>query len=552
MQFVMKHFPFLFLILFLISCRDKVNTNQDVKYKEFTDKATFYRDSIINLDSAYFYFNKNKSITSDSQSDRKVYLLGEMAKIQRMKGDYIGSEATATEAFQYFNGVKDSAYIFSVYSSLGTSYQSLFDYENAIKYYDLCLNGKISKSERNTILNNKAVIYLIKEDYGKAVEILEPLIDLKKSDYEEIDYARIVDNLGYAYFKNNEKEKGYRLLNEALIIRDSLKNDTQLISSFVHLSEFYEDDNLILAKEFAEKALKSAEKTDSPNDKMESLKHLIDLSQPRESKKNFNEYIKINDSMNIINQMSKNQFAKMRYDNNLEIEKNEKLKLEKNLISLIFLGFGIISLLIFFLIRSKNKREKLKIAYTTETRISKRLHDELANDVFNTITFIDTQDLQNPNNKEVILQDLDAIYDKTRNISKQTSEIITGKTFDESLNQLFMSYTSEQVNIMVQGLTSIDWGNVKENKQIEVYRVLNELLVNMKKHSGASLVVIRFESALNNIQIKYSDNGKGFEKEKVFKNGLLNVENRILSIKGKITFDSETNKGVKVNIEFPK
>jgi signal transduction histidine kinase len=77
-------------------------------------------------------------------------------------------------------------------------------------------------------------------------------------------------------------------------------------------------------------------------------------------------------------------------------------------------------------------------------------------------------------------------------------------------------------------------------------------MVNMKKHSEASVVSIKFNSNSNSLFIDYSDIGKGCEKSKIIKNGLQNMENRILALKGTITFDTEPNKGFKVKITMPK
>jgi signal transduction histidine kinase len=77
-------------------------------------------------------------------------------------------------------------------------------------------------------------------------------------------------------------------------------------------------------------------------------------------------------------------------------------------------------------------------------------------------------------------------------------------------------------------------------------------MVNMKKHSQCNYVFIGFEVLEKYIQISYADNGIGFNKTIKHKNGLQNVENRIIAIKGTFTFDSELNKGVKAKIVFPK
>lgn len=178
----------------------------------------------------------------------------------------------------------------------------------------------------------------------------------------------------------------------------------------------------------------------------------------------------------------------------------------------------------------------------TETRISKKVHDEVANDVYHIMTKLQSSAMVN----EEVLDDLEDIYVKTRDISKENSALNVKENFGELLNDLLVSYNGEKVNVVTRNLSKIDWNAISELKKTSVYRVLQELMTNMKKHSEASLVALTFEKVKKKIVIKYSDNGVGC---KVVKNsGLLNVENRIVSLNGTITFESKLNKGFKVKI----
>ena len=116
---------------------------------------------------------------------------------------------------------------------------------------------------------------------------------------------------------------------------------------------------------------------------------------------------------------------------------------------------------------------------------------------------------------------------------------------------MIAGFNTPNINLIINGLDSINWPDVEKNIKITTYRVLQELLVNMKKHSNATLVGINFKALDKSIIITYTDNGKGIDLNNItFKNGLHNVENRILAIKGKIDIDSAPDKGFKVFIKF--
>ncbi|MGZ5189328.1 MAG: sensor histidine kinase, partial [Kaistella sp.] len=96
------------------------------------------------------------------------------------------------------------------------------------------------------------------------------------------------------------------------------------------------------------------------------------------------------------------------------------------------------------------------------------------------------------------------------------------------------------------------WESLSEYAKSEITVVLQELLVNMKKHSSAHTVSLRFEKNEDFISIFYFDDGVGLPKTHFkLNNGLQNTVNRISSCNGIITFDTETEKGTKINIQLP-
>ena len=148
--------------------------------------------------------------------------------------------------------------------------------------------------------------------------------------------------------------------------------------------------------------------------------------------------------------------------------------------------------------------------------------------------------------QEDVLDDLEEIYTRTRDISKQNSAIDLTENFSETLNDLLLTYKNEVITVITKNGTTIDWGLVSDVKKTTVYRVLQELMTNMKKHSNATIVVVAFQRKNNKITIDYSDNGDGCSLKKG--NGLQNTENRIKTIGGTITFDSQVNNGFKSTI----
>jgi len=59
---------------------------------------------------------------------------------------------------------------------------------------------------------------------------------------------------------------------------------------------------------------------------------------------------------------------------------------------------------------------------------------------------------------------------------------------------MLSEYQNQSLNVLIKDIDSIDWIKIDENKKLVTYRVLQELMVNMKKHSEATLAVIDFFS----------------------------------------------------------
>jgi signal transduction histidine kinase len=93
------------------------------------------------------------------------------------------------------------------------------------------------------------------------------------------------------------------------------------------------------------------------------------------------------------------------------------------------------------------------------------------------------------------------------------------------------------------------------NVEVVLYRVICELINNTIKHAQARKIDIDVTKDGDFLNIRYADNGKGFDVSKVIEQpassgmGFSNIYSRINSLKGEIKIESEHKKGTLVTIK---
>jgi signal transduction histidine kinase len=567
---IILYITILFLILF--SCQKKKHTDIVVpkSTKAQVDKLIVIADKLYdkkNFDSAFYYYNEVKSICDPkTKTENYVNAVNRMALIQQNHDDYVGSESTVTKALPYLHYIKNSKYTWNTYIILGTNYLNTYDYKNALLYNNKALQLKTNSFYKSIAKKNIALVLMNQEKYKEALQIFLSLTTKKEMQDNLQKYSSLLDNIGLCYWNLNHPE-ALSYLFKALEIRLKSKDISGSGTSYIHLSNFYKNINPKLSKKYATLSYEKLSTINNIDDRLSSLKLLINYSSDIELKKYSTKYIELVDSVFEIRQKAKNQFAKIKYNSKTQKDENLKLKTNKaenelqlerqknrNIFSYIIIAFSLLLILaLYFYLTSKGKKEKIEATYKSETRISKKLHDELANDIYQTMAFAENKNLSLADNKEQLLKNLDTIYSRTRNISKDNSVIITNENYVFALKEMLSGFNTPNINLLINGLNDIPWNEIERNKKITIYRVLQELLVNMKKHSKATLAGITFKLKDKNILVNYTDNGQGADLKKMhFKSGLHNIETRIRYIKGEIDIDSIPDKGFKVFIKFPQ
>jgi tetratricopeptide (TPR) repeat protein len=533
-------FSFLFFVSSIF-----FNSSGFLHAQKLNDSLNYYYNLSIkskksgDLAKSYLYFKKLKEINLN-QKDLKnaVYDLSMMAKIQKDLALYSESEKTSVEALELLDKLPEDSsvinYKIGIYNNLGIVYRKIGDYDKSIELYNKIKALNTNPKNNVTIINNIGNVYNEQKKYNLALKTYKEAYKKSLLIKDKKLIARILSNLGRVQSKLNNPESIINLQN-ALRIRDSLNYLSGVNTSYDHLTEYYKDQNETeMALIYANKTLELAKSRNNIEYQEVALSNLIELNEFPSSAK----YIILKDSIQNSKQLSKDNFTFYKYQFQEQESKLEVslLKTQRTLIALSLIS--IISILVYYLQRNKHKKGKLEQVLITETRISKKIHDVVANDIYQVMTKIQSDNTQ----KETVLDDLENIYIKTRDISKENSSINVNDDFEKVLNDLLLSYKSDTVTIITRNSSKINWKSVAEIKKVTIYRVLQELMTNMKKHSKASIVVLVFSNNKKLI-INYKDNGIGCELNK--NTGLQNVENRINSIQGLITFETEINNGFK-------
>ncbi len=86
--------------------------------------------------------------------------------------------------------------------------------------------------------------------------------------------------------------------------------------------------------------------------------------------------------------------------------------------------------------------------------------------------------------------------------------------------------------------------------EIVIYRIVQELLNNAVKHSGASTILAQVMRQQNNLTITVEDNGLGFNRETVTQGaGLKNIQSRVDYLKGQLDIQTTLGKGTSIHID---
>ncbi|MHC0448329.1 hypothetical protein ACWA1F_23200 [Flavobacterium sp. 3-218] len=554
--------------------KNNIQAYRSSEIKKTLEKATFLWNSE-KSDSAYFYFNKTQLLCNpiddhvDDYVDATIY----MVEILLRHADYYRAESMLTKVFPYLEKTSNKKHAINAYTFMANSYAYTYDHEKALVYHRKALKAAISTFRKSRIISEIAFVYMQQGKHEEAINLLEPISRYKIEDKitpanTNLVRSAIFYHLGLSYLRlGNHKEKTFKYLNESLELVLHCNDDYELIANYfafyLYYSKYYDPK---LKKLNAEKAYYHAKKAKSASNEINMLANLIEADKAENSKKYWKVYIRKLDSLIIGRKKTENQFANLIYDSKKDKEENLELKNQKveeelqlqrqknrSYISYVVIFISATSLIfIFFYITIKGKKERNNEVFKNEIRISEKLQFELEKDIDKILLFTENYNLEKEENKEKLLSHLNNIYLKTRNISRENSEIVTDENFEKALKQMISGYTNQNLNIIINGLHSFSWCKIERVKKITVYRVLQEIFDQMKTLNNASLASITFKKEEKNISITYSDNGNEISsKHIVLEKRLQNVENRIKTIKGTLNFGTYSESGFKISFKFP-
>lgn len=190
------------------------------------------------------------------------------------------------------------------------------------------------------------------------------------------------------------------------------------------------------------------------------------------------------------------------------------------------------------------------------TRIAKDLHDSMGG-TFSTVKMYLSALEHNTDdaNKQLLVQKSIAAIGEAATEMRQIAhnmmpEVLMRLGLTQAVRQLAENINSSgalQVTHQEFGLSE----RLDPIYEIALYRIVQELLNNVLKHSGATRVMVQFVKEGPRLNISVEDNGKGIvDKGDSHGFGMQSVRERVQSLSGNLTIDSMPGQGTTVMIEF--
>jgi PAS domain S-box-containing protein len=123
-----------------------------------------------------------------------------------------------------------------------------------------------------------------------------------------------------------------------------------------------------------------------------------------------------------------------------------------------------------------------------------------------------------------------------------------------ALSRYVADYTKTYDIAVDLALADLDAASLSPTAQITLYRILQEALTNVARHSGAGAVSIRFAHSAAKVEVAVIDDGCGFNAEAVavssHRLGIHGMRERAAMLGGTVTFEPR-RKGTRILVQIP-
>jgi two-component system NarL family sensor kinase len=561
---------------------NKARANSDLGY---------YYQLKFKPDSAFYFYNealKTYSLTKNYLLVGDILL--NLATIQSIEKDYIGSEVNTIKAISILKDTDKYHSLFLCYNNLAFIATQLKDFEKSIEYRKegLIYLSKLKNMENLELIskNGIGIAYQNNGDYAKSIEYFKNALATNdiQSLYPDI-YAVLIDNLAYSKFKKGDNSNLPDLFYKSLKIRDSLKIVNGIISSNLHLAEYFlSKKDSVIALRYALRANELAKSSNNNIDLLQSYKLLSKFESAEKGKEYLRKHIQLSDSLQQHERSIREKFTRIAYETD-EITQEKEAETKKKWWVILFSGIGTgFGLLLFINMKQSSKNKELlfnqkqeesnieiynlmlsqqemfqKGSENEKNRIAEELHDGILGRLFGTRLSLDS--LNEGKTKADIkergeyIEELQLIEEDVRAIAHnlKTSLFNSETNFIKLVEQLITNQSkigNFECELNFNNLTN--WENISNNIKINCYRILQESVQNINKYARANKVQIDFKKVDNKILMNIQDNGVGFNIKKKNKGiGLKNMRSRAEAIKSKIDFNSSEGKGTQIVMTIP-
>jgi signal transduction histidine kinase len=253
---------------------------------------------------------------------------------------------------------------------------------------------------------------------------------------------------------------------------------------------------------------------------------------------------------------SESKFKNQILQYQIEAEKQKKIKLYY-----LFAGIVMLSALIFLWLYNRNKKRMAKEKARQKqisidafiegeekekARIGRELHDGIAQEI---VAVKLAMHQQNADAK--LIDELTRISLDIRNISHE----LMPQTLKEYGLKLAIEDICQKIlvpsGIQYEVHSTLPDERMANKIEITLYRIFQELVHNIIKHSKATEVLVQLRKMNNHILLMVEDNGKGMTEEKKNGIGISNLKSRVQLLDGNMQYDSSENEGTTAIVRVP-